>query len=299
MLRPVHRQHTPNSPSPYFSVSSRESASSDVALFEDSASSVSSCSRPSSARFSSAMSLPRPDLQDVLKNRAPPPFTLGAFMAYLSQNHCLETLEFSLDAEQYRLAYTRTLERSAGQFSPRDVDHLTKLWEKLLHVYLMPYATREINIPAYVKEPVINIDYFAAIPHPDVLADIVRVVHELMTDSVLGPWVESILSSPVALEGSRRRSGLSSPPQSQYKYMHGRSNSSSLEKETLRESPMGEPVTPPTTPSIFEWTLAGSPPSKSCNSGGGGSWRKMGAKLGLAKKKKSVASSEMPLPGYY
>ncbi|KAL5596393.1 hypothetical protein BROUX41_006690 [Berkeleyomyces rouxiae] len=290
MPRPEHRRFAHQNLSPYYTVQSSSTSANDTnCLFDDSASSVSSCSRPSSARFSSSMSLLRPDLQDVLKNRAPPPFTLGAFMAYLSQNHCLETLEFSLDAEQYRLTYIRTLERSAGQFSARDIDHLTRLWEKLLRVYLMPYATREINIPAYVKEPVLSIDYFAAIPHPDALAGIVRIVHELMTDSVLGPWVESIVTASGALAD-----------ESHYKYMHGRSDSGGLDKDEMRgSSPLGEPVTPPPTPPVFEWTLAGSPSNKPCTNNNSGGWRKMSARLGLAKKKKSVASAAgLQMSGY-
>src|SRR4051794_20383280 len=44
----------------------------------------------------------RPTLAEVLANAAPPPWTLSAFTGYLSQNHCLETLEFTLDANRYR-----------------------------------------------------------------------------------------------------------------------------------------------------------------------------------------------------
>jgi hypothetical protein len=57
----------------------------------------------------------RPTLDEVLANTAPAPYTLSAFMAYLSQNHCLETLEFTLDAKRYREAY-EDLSRQLGQF---------------------------------------------------------------------------------------------------------------------------------------------------------------------------------------
>jgi hypothetical protein len=37
----------------------------------------------------------------MLANAAPSPWTLGAFMQYLSENHCLEVLEFTTDASRY------------------------------------------------------------------------------------------------------------------------------------------------------------------------------------------------------
>jgi hypothetical protein len=42
----------------------------------------------------------RPNLRDILANTSPPPWTLAAFMAYLSNNHCLETLDAETAGEQ-------------------------------------------------------------------------------------------------------------------------------------------------------------------------------------------------------
>jgi len=44
----------------------------------------------------------RPLLSEILTNKAPPPYTLSAYMAYLSQNQCLKNLEFIMDSSRYR-----------------------------------------------------------------------------------------------------------------------------------------------------------------------------------------------------
>src|SRR6202161_3516522 len=57
-----------------------------------------SSSRPLSLSIPTGPYCPRrPTLQEVLSNTAPPPWTISAFTAYLSQNHCLETLELTIE----------------------------------------------------------------------------------------------------------------------------------------------------------------------------------------------------------
>ncbi len=53
-------------------------------------------------------------------------------MAFLSQNHCLETLEFTMDADRYRTAYTDILQNQTSWV--RDGrEHVCLLWQKLMH----------------------------------------------------------------------------------------------------------------------------------------------------------------------
>jgi hypothetical protein len=56
----------------------------------------------------------QPTLNEVLKNTTPPPYSLGAFINYLTQIHCLETLEFILEVNRYREGY-KSLVESAGE----------------------------------------------------------------------------------------------------------------------------------------------------------------------------------------
>ncbi|KAI2084232.1 hypothetical protein LOZ35_006811, partial [Ophidiomyces ophidiicola] len=111
---------------------------------------------------------PRPTLDDVLADRSAPPYTLSAFTAYLSQNHCLETLEFTKDAERYRAYYLRP-ERADSS----DAQHLQRLrvyWHRIINAYIVPGAPREINLPSTVRDGLLSHSSAAKPPpHPDVL----------------------------------------------------------------------------------------------------------------------------------
>lgn len=94
----------------------------------------------------------RPTLPDVLSNSAPPPWTLSAFTAYLSQNHCLENLEFTTDADRYRKQFHAMRLRKSGA-EVEDHQYLRMLWQRLLDAYIIPDGSREINIPTTSVRP--------------------------------------------------------------------------------------------------------------------------------------------------
>src|SRR6266536_2362085 len=94
----------------------------------------------------------RPTLQEVLSSTAPPPWTLGAFTQYLSQNHCLETLEFTTDAKTYSKHYKDMVERDPHTpLSPETAEYVRMLWQKLLDAYIAPNGPREVNLPSDVR----------------------------------------------------------------------------------------------------------------------------------------------------
>lgn len=137
----------------------------------------------------------RPSLADVLSNTAPPPYTLSSFMAYLSQNHCLETLEFSLEAKRYRESY----ESLAGQMGDRittaadspECGHLHMLWHRLLTAYIFPGSPREINLPSEVRDGLLQFANSPSPPSPQTLDPAVKLVHELMEESIFLPFLNS------------------------------------------------------------------------------------------------------------
>ncbi|EFW98985.1 regulator of g protein signaling domain containing protein [Grosmannia clavigera kw1407] len=137
----------------------------------------------------------RPTLQDILSNSAPPPWTLSAFMAYLSQNHCLETLEFTMEAERYKSAFAdvQMYEGSAhvAQWSQDARDHVASLWQRLIETYILPYGVREVNLPGPVRDRLLDHQPSASPPHPTELDEAVQIVFELMNDSVLLPFLDS------------------------------------------------------------------------------------------------------------
>lgn len=134
----------------------------------------------------------RPTLQEILANEAPPPWSLSAFTAYLSQNHCLETLEFTSDARRYVKQYQDTADPQGTITTARDSDYLRMLWQRLLQAYIAPNASREVNIPSAVRNRLLALDYTTTPPDPRELDDAVRIVFDLMDESVLVSFLESI-----------------------------------------------------------------------------------------------------------
>jgi hypothetical protein len=136
----------------------------------------------------------RPTLDEVLANTAPAPYTLSAFMAYLSQNHCLETLEFTLEAKRYREAYDG-FSRQLGQF-PIAVDcpesrHLRMLWQRLLSAYILPGSPREINVSSEVRDDILRFANATVPPPPAMLDAAVKLVHDLMEESIFMPFLNA------------------------------------------------------------------------------------------------------------
>lgn len=156
-------------------------------------------SRPLSLSIPTGPYCPRrPTLQEVLSNTAPPPWTLGAFTQYLSQNHCLETLEFTMDSNRYTKHYREMTERDPrsplSPHSPESV-YVRMLWQKLMDAYIAPNGPREVNLPSAVRDRLLSLPPSEAPPDPTELEPAVKIVFELMDESVLVPFLNSVVSS--------------------------------------------------------------------------------------------------------
>ncbi|KAL2126029.1 hypothetical protein VTI74DRAFT_1924 [Chaetomium olivicolor] len=284
---------------------------------------------PASACFSPASP---PSLRDILTGSAPPPYTLGAFMAFLSQNHCLETLEFTMDAERYRTAYSNFVADQSSRSADGN-EHVCCLWQKLMNAYILPYGHREVNLPAHVRDRLLSLPATPVPPHPSELDEAARIVYELMNDSVMGPFLASMAiqhggepetqedhehprSRPKALSTSSDESSRSSRmaflpllsiPWTSERQSSGSSTSDGVDRGMLTDdgtntpSPTGnEPVTPPTTPPLSDSGFNSSPGGlqKAISSHSSG-WKKMGAKLGLnrmGRSKRGHSSSATSAP---
>lgn len=160
----------------------------------------SSGSRPVSLAISAGASCPmRPTLNDILANTAPPPYTLSAFMAYLSQNHCLETLEFTLEAKRYRESYEALADRcGVDGLAPETPEsrHLCMLWQRLLMAYILPGSPREINLSSEVRDRLLAYRDVTVPPAPGTLDSAVKRIHELMEESIFLPFLNSHATSP-------------------------------------------------------------------------------------------------------
>lgn len=203
-LRSAMRRSKLKPPSLYLATSSREtSPSCSSALSDwdaDDEGFMSSAeflpSRPISVAIPSGPYCPRrPTLQEVLANSAPPPWTLSAFMAYLSQNHCLETLEFTMDASRYQKHYNAMSESSPQTpLSPTSdgCDYVAMLWQKLIDAYITPNGPREVNLPSNVRDRLMSLPSTPLPPPPAELDPAVKIIFELMDESVLVPFLNSV-----------------------------------------------------------------------------------------------------------
>ncbi|MCJ1308455.1 hypothetical protein MMC25_002108 [Agyrium rufum] len=143
----------------------------------------------------------RPTLRQILANQAPPPWTLSAFTAYLSQNHCLENLEFTMDAERYKQSYESMALQMAGmpdEFDLEECEHVKLLWRTLMDAYIEPNGSREVNLPGRFRDDLLAMDNERAPPPPSSLDMSVRIIHELMDGSILLPFLNSVSPAPRA-----------------------------------------------------------------------------------------------------
>ena len=148
----------------------------------------------------------RPTLPDVLSNCAPPPWTLSAFTAYLSQNHCLENLEFSMDAERYREKYL-SLTKNSRKPTAEEARYTRGLWQRLIDAYIIPDGPREINLPSSVRDRLLSVPNHTTPPPPEELASAVKIIYNLMEESVLISFLNEV---PPSGGHSRQKSSVKS-----------------------------------------------------------------------------------------
>ncbi|KAI4144323.1 MAG: hypothetical protein LQ340_006696 [Diploschistes diacapsis] len=136
-----------------------------------------------------------PTLQEILTNTAPPPWTLSAFTAHLSQNHCLENLEFVKDAQRYQKEYEAfKAEFSDVSRSPhfQKRDEVKRLWQKLIKAYISPGAPREVNLPSNVRDALLTLPNQSTPPPADTLDIAIQRAYELMSESSLMSFVSEL-----------------------------------------------------------------------------------------------------------
>jgi hypothetical protein len=141
----------------------------------------------------------RPTLDEVLNNTTPPPYTLSAFIQYLSQNHCLETLEFILEAKHYCESY-KSLFEPAGEsiVTPNSsaIIHLSMLFQLLLTTFILPGAAREVNLSVNIRDTLLRHKNMSTPPLPETLEPAVKSIYDLVEDSI---FVSFLNSPPILL----------------------------------------------------------------------------------------------------
>ena len=143
----------------------------------------------------------RPTLDDVLEGRAPAPYTLAAYTAFLSQQHCLETLEFVTEAKKYAAKYDELAAAFHGMPMTTETSEgfeLQQDWIRMMDVYVKPGAPREINLPAEERDDMVEEPIEPKPPKPEALDPAVRRMRDLMSDSIFIPFCNSVRPAPHA-----------------------------------------------------------------------------------------------------
>ncbi|RHZ58345.1 hypothetical protein CDV55_102358 [Aspergillus turcosus] len=133
----------------------------------------------------------QPRLDDILNDEAPFPYTLGAFIAFLSEHQCLETVEFLLETERYRRIYHWLEHKSQTRDDSIRNAHLLGLWNRLINQYIRPHSNREINIPCDIRQELMQHFHNQEDdpPPPELLDRSVTNIKELLRGSILIPFL--------------------------------------------------------------------------------------------------------------
>lgn len=100
-----------------------------------------------------------------------------------------------MDAARYRKHYQKIVAKGGEQaLSPesKDAANMKVLWQRLIEAYIRPNGSREINIPSEVRDPILHYDISTKPPAPEALDLAVTKVYELMEESVLVPFLNSM-----------------------------------------------------------------------------------------------------------
>jgi hypothetical protein len=116
-------------------------------------------------------------------------------MAYLSQTRCLEFLEFTMDAERYSKHYQDIIQRdpiTPESLQTPEWESVRVLWQKLLFAYIEPNGPREVNLPSDIQCHLLSLPYIYTPPKPAELDPAIKIIYEIMDESVFIPFLNSV-----------------------------------------------------------------------------------------------------------
>lgn len=107
-----------------------------------------------------------------------------------------------MDAARYKKHYQKvTADASKSDAAAEEAFAYGRmLWQRLVDAYIMPNGPREVNLPSNVRDDLLQLPNYHTPPHPSVLDPAVKIVYELMDESVLVPFLNSV-STQSAVSG--------------------------------------------------------------------------------------------------
>ncbi len=99
-----------------------------------------------------------------------------------------------MDASRYKKHHECLMEEQENQpmLQSQSPDYVRMLWQKLLDAYIIPNGPREVNLPSRVRDQLLSQPNHTTPPCPAVLDAAVKVVYELMDESVFVPFLNSV-----------------------------------------------------------------------------------------------------------
>ena len=131
-------------------------------------------------------------LENILSDQSPKPYTLNAFLNFLTQNHCIETLDFTIDAKAYCDTYHMESASTSDDDMTLDSPLVGKLWKRLMTTYIYPGSPSEINLPSHMREQLLGFACEgASFPSSEQLSPVMNHAYESLTEDALVPFIRS------------------------------------------------------------------------------------------------------------
>lgn len=133
-------------------------------------------------------------LQDILSGKAPRPYSANAFVDFVSQKHCSESLDFIVKVQDYHNLFT-CLQTFFNKRLTQEAIVVTEEWDYLIKTFISPGSPCELNLPSSIRNELLSHDSNPTPPRPDYLDSAVRHTAETLTDNILIPFLRS---SPIS-----------------------------------------------------------------------------------------------------
>lgn len=131
-------------------------------------------------------------LEDILSDESPRPYTFNAFLDFLTQNHCIETLDFISEAKNYRHTYGVYSASTDDNNIVRHPTLVIKQWKRLMAIYISPGSPNEVNLPGYIKNELLGtVDVSVSPPSPEQLEPAINHAYEILIEDALIPFIGS------------------------------------------------------------------------------------------------------------
>ena len=100
-----------------------------------------------------------------------------------------------MDAKRYTKHFQEMIEKDPHTpLAPesQECEYVRMLWQKLLDAYIAPNGPREVNLPSHVRDRLVKLPCTGIPPDPLELDEAVKIIYELMDESVLVPFLNSV-----------------------------------------------------------------------------------------------------------